>query len=344
MSPDPITPPSDAPRSVRMLGPLSEVAGICVALFTGQTFSLVLRTHHWGVAGRPGWVDHSGLMGLLLAVGLCVVSLWTGMRTRKWVARVPAMRRDKYRTWYRWSMLASGTVGVLCVPFGLWLARVWPVPDSALSVVFLGTVATVMLATMGAYYRLEGLVRTQRDLLMQAQLAPHFLFNTLSTLKGQIAAEPLEAQATADRLARLFRDLMDLGQQRVVPLSRELAFVEAYLGLEQARLGQRLQVSIEVPSELEDAPVPPLSLQVLVENAVRHAIAPQVEGGLLSIRACRVPEGLQLTVEDPGSGQSPNPGTGRGLQVLRSRLAHPSDLAFQRILEGHRATLLLRDA
>jgi LytS/YehU family sensor histidine kinase len=235
-------------------------------------------------------------------------------------------------------------VGILCVPFGNWLVRVCQVPDPALSVIFFGTVATVALTTMGAYFRLESLVRTQRDMLMQAQLAPHFLFNSLSTLKGQIADEPFEAQVTADRLSRLFRDLMDMGSQTSVPLSRELAFVEAYLGLEQARLGQRLQVSIEVPSELEDAAVPPLSLQVLVENAVRHAIAPQVEGGLLSIRACRVPEGLQLIVEDPGTGQSANPGTGRGLQVLRSRLARPSDLSFQRSPQGHRATLLLRDA
>jgi LytS/YehU family sensor histidine kinase len=254
------------------------------------------------------------------------------------------MGRARYRAWYKWSMLVGILGGLLFAHFEHRFVQVQRVPETALSAIFLGTIATAMMSSMGGYYRLESLVRTQRDLLVQSQLAPHFLFNSLSTLKGQIAAEPQEAEATADRLARLFRDLMDLGQQTMVPLNRELAFVEAYLGLEQARLGQRLQVSIEVPSELEDVPVPPLSLQVLVENGVRHAIAPQVEGGLLSIRACRVPEGLQLIVEDPGTGQSPNPGTGRGLQVLRSRLARPSDLAFERIQERHRATLLLRDA
>jgi LytS/YehU family sensor histidine kinase len=211
-------------------------------------------------------------------------------------------------------------------------------------VVFLGTIATASISNLGGYYRLEALARIQRDLLIQSQLAPHFLFNSLSTLKGQIADEPVEAQVTADRLSRLFRELMDMGSQSSVPLSRELAFVESFLGLERARLGERLQVSIEVPPELEDFPVPPLSLQVLVENAVRHAIAPRVEGGLLSIRACRVPAGLQLVVGDPGTGQSADPGTGRGLQVLRTRLARPSDLAFEAIPEGHRATLILRDA
>jgi LytS/YehU family sensor histidine kinase len=137
---------------------------------------------------------------------------------------------------------------------------------------------------------------------------------------------------------------MDLGSQTSVSLARELAFVEAYLGLEQARLGERLQVNIQVPDDLENFPIPPLSLQVLVENAVRHAIAPRLKGGLLSIRACRVPAGLQLMVEDPGNGQSPIPGTGRGLEVLRARLARPSDLAFEKIPGGHRATLVLRDA
>ena len=332
------------PGSSRIQGPLALIAGMLVGLFTGNTFSLVIRTHHWGTTGKPGWVDHANLIGLLIAVGLCLVSVGTGLWHRKWVARVPAMGRDSYRTWYTWSVLISVPVGMLLVPTGIWLVRVLQVPDSALSVIFLGTVATVALTTMGAYYRLESLVRTQRDLLMQAQLAPHFLFNSLSTLKGQIGEEPIEAQATADRLSRLFRELMDMGSQTSVPLSRELAFVEAYLGLEQARLGARLQVDIQVPEDLEAYIVPPLSLQVLVENAVRHAIAPSVDGGKLSIRASRVPAGLQLMVEDPGTGQSSNPGTGRGLQVLRARLARPSDLAFETHSAGHRATLLLRDA
>lgn len=344
MSPDPTTSPLDVPWSVRMQGPLSQVAGICVALFTGQTFSVVLRTHHWGGTGKPGWVNHASLIGLLIAVGLCLVSVGTGLWHRKWVARVPAMRRDSYRNWYTWSVLISVPVSILLVPMGIWLVRFLRVPDSALSVIFLGTVSTVALTTIGVYYRLESLVRTQRDLLMQAQLAPHFLFNSLSTLKGQIAEEPVEAQATADRLSRLFRELMDMGSQTFVPLSRELAFVEAYLGLEQARLGNRLQVNIQVPDDLEAYLVPPLSLQVLVENAVRHAIAPRVEGGKLSIRASRIPAGLQLMVEDPGNGRSSNPGTGRGLQVLRARLARPSDLAFETLPEGNRATLILREA
>ena len=344
MTPEPATPSIPSPWAFRIQGPLAQLAGICVAIFTGQTFSVVLRTHNWGYAGKPAWVAHSGTIGIFLAMGLCLVSIGTVLWHKRWVRQVPGMRRDRYRDWYiRYSLLAI-PAAALCIPFGLWFVRVRPIPDAALSVVSLGTVATVMVSSMVGYYRLEALARTQRDLLVQAQLAPHFLFNSLSTLKGQIADEPLEAQATADRLSRIFRDLMDLGSQTSVPLSRELTFVEAYLGLEQARLGARLQVHIQVPDELEGFPVPPLSLQVLVENAIRHAIAPSVQGGLLSIRAFRVPAGLQLVVGDPGNGQSENPGAGRGLQVLRARLARSSDLTFETVPDGHRATLLLRNA
>jgi LytS/YehU family sensor histidine kinase len=254
------------------------------------------------------------------------------------------MGRDRLKNWYLWSVILGVPVGIFFGRLTIWLIQVHRVPILALDIVCLGTLATVMSSSMIGYYRLQGLARTQRDLLVQSQLAPHFLFNSLSTLKGQIADEPAEAQVTADRLSRLFRELMDLGSQTSVPLAKELAFVEAYLGLEQARLGTRLQIHIQVADDLEDFPVPPLSLQVLVENAVRHAIAPRVEGGLLSIRACRVPAGLQLIVGDPGTGQSALPGTGRGLQVLRARLAKASDLTFTTVPGGHQATLLVRNA
>jgi LytS/YehU family sensor histidine kinase len=217
-------------------------------------------------------------------------------------------------------------------------------PPETLGIIFIGTLATLLMGGQTELLRLQDLARTQRELLMQSQLAPHFLFNSLGTLKNQIAEDPLEAQATADRLSRLFRELMDLGNQTSVPLGRELSFVEAYLGLEQARLGQRLQVHIEVPDELESLPVPPLSLQVLVENAIRHAIAPRIEGGLLTVRASRTPSGLLLTVTDPGNGTSLIQGTGRGLQVLRARLVHPSDLTFLTTATGHTASLLVRSA
>ncbi len=343
MTSDPFASTSVSQR-VRWLTLMAPLMGVLCAVATGQFVSTVLGDHHWGALGRPRWAAHSGAVGLVVALGLSLVGLGAARFTSWWVARVPTMARDHFRGWYFWSALVGIPVGLALGHMMVWLTHVQRVPASAVNMALLGTVATVMTSGMIGYYRLESLARTQRGLLLQSQLAPHFLFNSLSTLKGQIADEPLEAQVTADRLSRLFRELMDMGGQAFIPLSRELAFVEAYLGLEKARLGDRLQVRIEVPEELESFPVPPLSLQVLVENAVRHALAPRIEGGLLSIRASFVPAGLQLVVGDPGTGQSPNPGTGRGLQVLRARLTRPSDLTFERLPAGHQATLLLRKA
>lgn len=337
--------PTAASQPLRWLGYAAPLTGIFCAFFTGHIFSALLRGHAWGPAGRPGWVAHGDALGFAIGLGLSLIALGASLFTTWWVARVAAMARQRYRSWYLWSVILGLPIGLMYGRLTIWLIHTQGMPSVALHVVMLGLVATTMTSGMIGYYRMESLARTQRELLIQAQLAPHFLFNSLSTLKGQIADEPLEAQATADRLARLFRELMDLSGQSAIPLARELAFVEAFLGLEKARLGDRLQVHIQVPEELEDFPVPPLSLQVLVENALRHAIIPSVEGGLLTIRAYRVCSTiLQLVVGDPGTGESPTPGSGRGLQVLRARLARPSDLAFEKLPEGHQATLLLRKA
>jgi|GEM_PF-452926 len=286
MTPDSFASPIATSHRMPWLDRTAPLGGIFCAGFTGSIFSAVLNSHCWGPAGRPGWAAHSGAIALAVALGLSLLALGCAIWTTWWAARVPAMARDRFRGWYLWSAILGIPVGLALGRLTVWLIHVQRVPSPALDVILLGTVATVMTSCMIGYYRLQGLARTQRDLLVQAQLAPHFLFNSLSTLKAQIADEPLEAQATADRLSRLFRELMDLGSQSTVPLARELAFVE---------------------------------------------------GGLLTIRACRVcPNLLQLIVSDPGTGESPNPGSGRGLKVLRARLARPSDLAFESLPGGQR--------
>ena len=189
-----------------------------------------------------------------------------------------------------------------------------------------------------AWMHLERLCVRQRDLALQARLAPHFLHGALSTLKGQILEDPLEAQAMVDQLARLSREAMALTAERHVPLSRELAFVEAYLGVERARLGERLRVVIQVPEVLETELVPPMALQLLVENALRHGLP--VEGGEIHIQAERNRMGFYLTVEDPGQGAGESIGLGQSLGILRRRLLDDSDLVLQRTPEGrHRASL-----
>jgi two-component sensor histidine kinase len=175
-----------------------------------------------------------------------------------------------------------------------------------------------------------------REQNLRAKLAPHFIFNTLNTLHAQIDQDPRAAQATAERLAQLFRQVIAASDQSTVPLKEELAFVEAYLGIEQARLGDRLRVTIEIPEDLESFGVPPLSLQVLVENAIKHGVAPLEKGGEVRIGGERRDDALNLWVEDPGPGFSSLKGTGTALETLRQRLERSEDLTMGLVDARHR--------
>jgi hypothetical protein len=172
-------------------------------------------------------------------------------------------------------------------------------------------------------------LREARDAALRARLAPHFIFNALGTLQAQIEKDPAAATDTADRLARLFRQALAAAGRPTVPLREELDFVEVYLGIERSRLGNRLRVKIDVPEEIEEVEIPPLSLQVLVENAIQHGIAPREDGGEILVRARRSGygenPGVVLSVDNPLAPSS-RPGTGNGLETLRGRLANPGDL------------------
>jgi signal transduction histidine kinase len=186
----------------------------------------------------------------------------------------------------------------------------------------------------------EVAAREARDQELRARLAPHFVFNTLNTLQAQIDYEPAEARATTQKLATLFRRVIDVTRRPTVSLAEELEFVEAYLGIERVRLGARLTVKIEVPEDLEAVEIPPLSLHVLVENAVMHGVAPSERGGTVVVRAERDADAIRLSVTDSGDGISQQQGSGTALDVLRQRLARPEDLVLERTPDGYRASLV----
>lgn len=208
------------------------------------------------------------------------------------------------------------------------------------------TLFLVSLLLGTAIYRMTSHRREaerQRDLAnmaaqaaLRGKVAPHFIFNALNTLHAQIEADPREAQATTERLAELFRRVVEAANHPTIPLKQELAFIEAYLGIEQARLADRLRVSIQVLEELEGAQVPPLSLQVLVENAIKHGVAPLEHGGEVRIGAERKDGILRLWVDDPGPGFSSQRGTGTALETLRQRLDGPEDLVMGMVDGRHR--------
>ena len=174
------------------------------------------------------------------------------------------------------------------------------------------------------------------EVALRARLAPHFIFNALNTLHAQIEADPKGAEATTEKLAALFRQVLEVSDQATIPLRQELAFIEAYLGIEQSRLGDRLAVAIAVTEEWEGYQVPPLSLQVLVENAIKHGVNPLEQGGEVRIGAERRGGALFLWVEDPGPGFSTLRGTGTALETLRQRLERPEDLEMGMLEGRHR--------
>jgi LytS/YehU family sensor histidine kinase len=161
---------------------------------------------------------------------------------------------------------------------------------------------------------------------LQSQLHPHFLFNTLNTISALMQRDIDAADAMLERLSDLLRLTLDrIGLQQVT-LKEEIDFIEKYLDIERARFGDRLHVQIRVEPGLLDASVPTLLLQPLVENAVRHGIAPQVMGGRVEIDARREGGQLRLVVRDNGAGLAADTlqafNTGVGLSNTRSRLGH----------------------
>lgn len=167
---------------------------------------------------------------------------------------------------------------------------------------------------------------------LEAQLNPHFLFNCLNSIRGLITESPLQAQDMITRLASLLRNSLHRGDH-LVPLAAELDVIGDYLALESARFEDRLQIHLDIAPAANRTLVPALLLQTLVENAVRHGIAPLPDGGAITIRASLERHVTVLEVENSGRWAAPTGRPGLGLANARHRL---------RILFGDRATLDVR--
>ena len=150
--------------------------------------------------------------------------------------------------------------------------------------------------------RLRELAARSELKALKAQINPHFLFNALNSISALISSDPEEAQRTLERLAGIFRGTLLASEKETVPLRKEMELVDAYLDVERARFGKRLRVEESIDDAARDVPVPPLILQPLVENAVRHGISPAVEGGTLRISAEIEGGHLHIVVLDDGQG------------------------------------------
>jgi len=169
---------------------------------------------------------------------------------------------------------------------------------------------------------LEVLAREAELRALRAQIDPHFLFNALNAVSSLITAEPAAARTMCLELGEFLRESLRLGGVATIPLAEELRLAERYLAVERVRFGARLRVEREVSDGATTCAVPPLMLQPLVENAVRHGIAHMVDGGVVRIAARCSGSRLHLTVENPVCPGSPEPHrAGLGLANVRKRLA-----------------------
>ncbi len=182
---------------------------------------------------------------------------------------------------------------------------------------------------------------------MQAQVEPHFLFNTLASIDHLIETDPARASQMQKNLIALLRASMPTmreangdatggGKGGLRDLGRELAVIRPYLEILKVRMEERLSTDIQVPDGLLSAEFPPMMVQTLVENAIKHGLEPKAEGGSLMLKAEIVHGKLQVTVADTGLGfgKAATAGTGVGLANIRERL---------QLLYGPRATLTVTE-
>ena len=189
----------------------------------------------------------------------------------------------------------------------------------------------IVAATHGfEYYRrsrereqLEARLAEARLQLLSMQLQPHFLFNTLNTIAELVHDDPEAADRMISGLSDLLRRTLDLGDAQEIRLDEELDALSRYLDIQKIRFGDRLRVDIEAPPELRDASVPPLLLQPLVENSIRHGLAARATAGRIQIRVGRKDAMLVIDVLDDGDGavqEAMGTRRGIGLNNIRTRL------------------------
>jgi LytS/YehU family sensor histidine kinase len=181
---------------------------------------------------------------------------------------------------------------------------------------------------------------------LRAQLNPHFLFNSLNSINALVGSEPEAARRMCERLGIFLRRTLALGARDAVTMGEELALVDQYLDIEQVRFGDRLRVERAVEPAALACRVPPLLLQPLVENAVKHGVQDCVAGGVIRVAARRDGGRLELSVDNPVDPDAPvRKGEGVGLANVRRRLevfgAHGVRLETARSGDRFRVTLVL---
>jgi len=215
------------------------------------------------------------------------------------------------------------SVGSMRVAAGLWVGVGFVAAIAAIAYVFV--LRTDEAHSTMHQERLDR-IRIDRELtearlqVLQAQIEPHFLFNTLANVRRLYQTDPATGRAMLQHLSRYLSAALPSMREPKSTLDRELALTVAYLSVQQIRMEERLAFAVDVPDSLRMLAFPPMMLVTLVENAVRHGLGPLPAGGRVEI-AARADEGtLQVQVADTGRGLAKSSGTGVGLANIRARL------------------------
>jgi len=190
-------------------------------------------------------------------------------------------------------------------------------------------VVTIAAGTVGTWFfwsrqraaELERRTVEAQLKLLQAQIEPHFLFNTLANLDALIATDPPRARAMLAHLNTYLRATLAATRRDSVTLAEEFAMLRGYLEVQAVRMGTRLRHELELPGTLSAATIPPMLLQPLVENAIKHGLEPKLDGGEIRVIASEEHGSLRITVADTGMGSSAAGGHGIGLDNVRARVA-----------------------
>lgn len=176
---------------------------------------------------------------------------------------------------------------------------------------------------------LEGNLR-----LLQAQIEPHFLFNTLSNILSLIDTNPGKGKSMLGNLIQYLRTSLSRTSPAVTTLGQEIDIVRAYLDIQKVRMSERLRFVFEIPEGMLHYPLPPMLLQPLVENAVKHGVEPSVDGAEITIRASSQDDAMRVEISDTGNGFPSSHEPGVGLRNVRERI---------RLLYGGKGRLILRE-
>jgi hypothetical protein len=283
----------------------------------------------FALGGRllSGWLcrQSSGVVSLYYCV-VSIVCVFAG----QWLAFTLLEWHDAKRN----MLSAQGAIGLLLLSvfISAILASIFHMRERR---------ARAEAAFQGERARVEAAQRQYhiaRFKLLEAQVEPHFLYNTLANVISLIDSNPVAAKHMVERLIDYLRGTAISAGTEDATLGSQLELLRAYLDLIVLRMGSRLRYRIEISPELDSLPLPPMLIQPLVENAIKHGLEPKVGGGEVVVRASRTGDNITLVVADDGLGvqaASPSASTGIGLANLRQRLA---------TLYGTRARLTMEDA